>query len=156
MTESPKSFFSYNFTNVETGKLLRINSGFTGVEKNTKVEDKNANKDFVFDVASATTLKGGVYAGTSNDNLYVYSSASPYNGLSWANNVSTVSTTASAPIFYEVKSEMLTDAEELNALYNTMRSTLQHPSTFQTSLLCLNVLRIKVRSQLATCLTKRW
>ena len=24
-----------------------------------------------------------------------------------------------APIFYEVKSEMLTDAEELNALYNT-------------------------------------
>jgi len=119
VTESPKSFFSYNFTNVETGKLLRINSGFTGVEKNTKVEDKNANKDFVFDVASATTLKGGVYAGTSNDNLYVYSSASPYNGLSWANNVSTVSTTASAPIFYEVKSEMLTDAEELNALYNT-------------------------------------
>lgn len=30
VTESPKSFFSYNFTNVETGKLLRINSGFYG------------------------------------------------------------------------------------------------------------------------------
>ena len=40
ITESPKGFFSYNFTNVETGKLLRVNVGFTAIEKNTKVEER--------------------------------------------------------------------------------------------------------------------
>ena len=59
ITESPKGFFSYNFTNVETGKLLRVNVGFTAIEKNTKVEDKNTNKDFVFDGSSVSALTGG-------------------------------------------------------------------------------------------------
>ena len=118
ITESPKGFFSYNFTNVETGKLLRVNVGFTAIEKNTKVEDKNTNKDFVFDGSSVSALTGGAYSGTNN-NLYIYSSSTPLNGLNWGSNVSTVSTTIAAPIFYEVKSELLTNSEELNALYNT-------------------------------------
>lgn len=114
ITESPKGFFSYNFTNVETGKLLRVNVGFTAIEKNTKVEDKNTNKDFVFDGSSVSALTGGAYSGTNN-NLYIYSSSTPLNGLNWGSNVSTVSTTIAAPIFYEVKSELLTNSEELNA-----------------------------------------
>ena len=118
ITESPKGFFSYNFTNVETRKLLRVNVGFTAIEKNTKVEDKNTNKDFVFDGSSVSALTGGAYSGTNN-NLYIYSSSTPLNGLNWGSNVSTVSTTIAAPIFYEVKSELLTNSEELNALYNT-------------------------------------
>ena len=118
ITESPKGFFSYNFTNVETGKPLRVNVGFTAIEKNTKVEDKNTNKDFVFDGSSVSALTGGAYSGTNN-NLYIYSSSTPLNGLNWGSNVSTVSTTIAAPIFYEVKSELLTNSEELNALYNT-------------------------------------
>ena len=118
ITESPKGFFSYNFTNVETGKLLRVNVGFTAIEKNTKVEDKNTNKDFVFDGSSVSALTGGAYSGTNN-NLYIYSSSTPLNGLNWGSNVSTVYTTIAAPIFYEVKSELLTNSEELNALYNT-------------------------------------
>lgn len=118
ITESPKGFFSYNFTNAETGKLLRVNVGFTAIEKNTKVEDKNTNKDFVFDGSSVSALTGGAYSGTNN-NLYIYSSSTPLNGLNWGSNVSTVSTTIAAPIFYEVKSELLTNSEELNALYNT-------------------------------------
>ena len=118
ITESPKGFFSYNFTNVETGKLLRVNVGFTAIEKNTKVEDKNTNKDFVFDGSSVSALTGGAYSGTNN-NLYIYSSSTPLNGVNWGSNVSTVSTTIAAPIFYEVKSELLTNSEELNALYNT-------------------------------------
>ena len=118
ITESPKGFFSYNFTNVETGKLLRVNVGFTAIEKNTKVEDKNTNKDFVFDGSSVSALTGGAYSGTNN-NLYIYSSSTPLNGLNWGSNVSTVSTTIAAPLFYEVKSQLLTNSEELNALYNT-------------------------------------
>lgn len=51
--------------------------------------------------------------------MYIYSSSTPLNGLNWGSNVSTVSTTIAAPIFYEVKSELLTNSEELNALYNT-------------------------------------
>lgn len=82
ITESPKGFFSYNFTNVETGKLLRVNVGFTAIEKNTKVEDKNTNKDFVFDGSSVSALTGGAYSGTNN-NLYIYSSSTPLNGLNW-------------------------------------------------------------------------
>lgn len=118
VTESPKGFFSYNFTNVETGKLLRVKADYSAVETNTKVEDKNANKDFVFDGAPVAALTGGAYS-SANNGLYVYSSATPFKGLDWANSLSTVSTTIATPIFYEVKSELLTNSEELNALYNT-------------------------------------
>ena len=122
MTESPKGFFTYNFKNVETGKLLRLKGNFSGIETNGNEKDENTNKDFVF--GSAANSFGGAKYSSSNSFLHVYESASASKGFSWDVTSTPVSTVtdpagASAPVFYEVKSETLTKGDELNDLYNT-------------------------------------
>lgn len=119
VTEAPTGYYSYNFTNVKTGKLLRLNGDRTALEKNPAVDAKKAYKDFVFDKASATTFTGNEYS-KENGYLYSYSKETP-KGFTWTGDASSVPecSEATAPVIYEVKSEWLTDSEELNALYNT-------------------------------------
>lgn len=113
--------YSYTFKNVESGKLLRINSAYSGIETNASEDDVNTHKDFVFEAnASASTVTAAKYNSASNSYLYIHEGNTSYtpHGLSWSANALTVSS-VTAPKFYEVKSEELMDADELNALYNT-------------------------------------
>lgn len=113
--------YSYTFKNVESGKLLRIDGAYSGIETNASEKDENTHKDFVFEAnSSASIVTAAKYNSVSNSYLYIHEGNTSYapKGLSWGSNTLAVSTTVSAPKFYEVKSEELKDADELNALYN--------------------------------------
>lgn len=59
VTEAPKGFFSYSFTNAETGKVLRYNNAYTAVEKDPSAKAEDTYNDFVFEnSASFTSISG--------------------------------------------------------------------------------------------------
>lgn len=122
VTEAPKGFFSYTLTNAETGKALRYNSAYNAVEKDPAAKAEDTYKDFVFENSNSFTAISGKKYATANKYMVVYNaSVSSWCGLSWSvrGGVCSSTTTITAPVFYEVKSEELEDASELNALYNT-------------------------------------
>ena len=122
VTEAPKGFFSYSFTNAETGKVLRYNNAYTAVEKDPSAKAEDTYNDFVFEnSASFTSISGKKYA-TANNYMVVYKSGvTSWKGLSWSEAVGgsiSATTTIGNPVFYAVESEKLESAGELNALYN--------------------------------------
>ena len=120
VTEGVRGDFSYKFTNELTGQVLRINAAGNAVELNTAATTGNAN--FVF---GADSQADDEYAATGTPvtypNMFAYKAAPGNVVLSWTLiSKSSVQTTGTfAPEFYKVGFENFTDADELNALYNT-------------------------------------
>ena len=121
VTEAPRGFFSYTLTNAETGKALRYNSAYNAIETDSAAKAEDTFKDFVFENTGAvTSTPTGAKYSVSNKYMVAYKAgATVWNGLSWSGSPLVSTTTISAPVFYEVKSEELEDVTELNALYNT-------------------------------------
>ena len=121
VTEAPRGFFSYTLTNAETGKALRYNSAYNAIEKDPTAKAEDTFKDFVFEATSTVTSTptGAKYSASNNYMVAYKAGATTWNGLSWSGSPLTSTVAISAPAFYEVKSEKLEDASELNALYNT-------------------------------------
>lgn len=84
-----------------------------------------------------STPTGAKYSASNNYMVAYKAGATTWNGLSWSGSPLTSTVAISAPAFYEIKSEKLEDASELETHYITLPDSHSHP----------NVLPIKLRSE---------
>ena len=107
--------YSYKFTNVATGKTLRINPTSMSVETDPAVADNVTKTAFVFGGNGQSTNKF-----TAPSAMFAYDGSRDYQ-LTWNASASSVLTSADPTksiSFYEVEGVNFVDNNELNDLYN--------------------------------------
>ncbi len=107
--------YSYKFTNVATGKTLRIDPSATPAVVQLDPSKTDQKEAFVFGSDGQSNLKF-----SASSAMFAYDGSKNYQ-LTWTSSASSVLSTPNTTAtisFYNVKNVSFTDAAELNALYN--------------------------------------